>query len=267
MEIPFYYSFAEFQENYNNDLKNWLEVFKDADETNFLNELKVLYRNFVVLGNFDHSIEFQYMGESGYPEYFESDINLYSKTIVEQTNKFINENEFLDKNADYNYLDYWDNFNSFAEVFICSEVKHKYYKHFFTSFYPICLKFDEIKYKNFQFSVVNIAKLIDSKILKFTMEIPETETNISDKPETKISEITEKGNNLNFKIAMLEYMDVLKWLENNIPNQTNRAEILAKLIGGSTATIEDYLSGKNPIKTDIRQRAMNFINDKRYNLN
>ena len=77
--------------------------------------------------------------------------------------------------------------------------------------------------------------------------------------------VIEKGNNLNLKIAMLENMDVLKWLENNIPNKTNRAEIIAKLIGGSPITIEDYLDGKNPIKNDVKQNAIDFINQKKYN--
>jgi hypothetical protein len=38
MEIPFYYSFKEFEENYKNDLGNWLEKFPDAIEKNFKNE-------------------------------------------------------------------------------------------------------------------------------------------------------------------------------------------------------------------------------------
>lgn len=47
MEIPFYYSFKEFEKNYNDDLKNWFANYPDASENDFLSEVQELYNPFV----------------------------------------------------------------------------------------------------------------------------------------------------------------------------------------------------------------------------
>jgi len=39
MKLPFYYSFKEFTDNYNSDLKQWLKENSDKDEIYYLNEL------------------------------------------------------------------------------------------------------------------------------------------------------------------------------------------------------------------------------------
>lgn len=69
---------------------------------------------------------------------------------------------------------------------------------------------------------------------------------------------------VNYKFAILQEMGVIKWLENNIPtNNDDRAEILQEIMGGSTETIKDYLKGKT-IHKDVRQKALDLINAKRY---
>ncbi|WP_312763080.1 hypothetical protein [Epilithonimonas sp.] len=47
MEIPFYYSFKEFEANYYFDFQNWIKEFPDATEKDFLFALKELYEPFV----------------------------------------------------------------------------------------------------------------------------------------------------------------------------------------------------------------------------
>ena len=47
MEIPFYYSFKEFETNYYFDFQNWIKEFPDATEKDFLFALKELYEPFV----------------------------------------------------------------------------------------------------------------------------------------------------------------------------------------------------------------------------
>lgn len=84
----------------------------------------------------------------------------------------------------------------------------------------------------------------------------------ADKSEIDFSK--EKGYRLNYKLSLLEHLDVLKWLDNNIPNKRDSAEILAQIIGGSPETIKDYLDKKNVIKTDIKSSAIKFITDKKY---
>lgn len=44
MEIPFYYSFNEFKNNYNYDLEKWLNTYPDGDEKDFLDCLYNLYK-------------------------------------------------------------------------------------------------------------------------------------------------------------------------------------------------------------------------------
>lgn len=69
---------------------------------------------------------------------------------------------------------------------------------------------------------------------------------------------------INFKFALLEEMGLISWLKNNIPtNNKDRAEILMELIGGAETTLIDYLKDKS-INKDVRQKALDFINEKRY---
>lgn len=46
MEIPFYYSFKEFKENYETDLKKWLEVYTEGEEWDYLTEIGADYSFF-----------------------------------------------------------------------------------------------------------------------------------------------------------------------------------------------------------------------------
>ena len=262
MEIPFYYSFKEFETNYKTDLENFLKVYPDADEKDFLYQLVELYGDFIEDGRYNDNIEIEYFIDE-YPEYYNSPFRRYVEILEEQIEKHIKKivglNDDDSKPENINYLDFWDDFNSFSEVTIIPTTKHKYLKAFFTSNSFLGLLLDEVKYKNFGFSMVKIWNFVTRKLLQFNTSSNAVTENISTK------NVIEKGNNLNLKIAMLENMDVLKWLENNIPNKTNRAEIIAKLIGGSPITIEDYLDGKNPIKNDVKQNAIDFINEKKYN--
>lgn len=68
---------------------------------------------------------------------------------------------------------------------------------------------------------------------------------------------------VNFRFALLQEMGVIKWLETNIQTSNNdRADILQQIMGGSAETIKDYLKGKH-INRDVRQKALDFINEKR----
>lgn len=46
MEVPFYYSFKEFKENYETDLKKWLEVYTEGEEWDFLNNVDNIYSKY-----------------------------------------------------------------------------------------------------------------------------------------------------------------------------------------------------------------------------
>lgn len=52
MEVPFYYSFKEFKENYETDLKKWLEVYTEGEEKDYLTEIGLDYNFFCDGENF-----------------------------------------------------------------------------------------------------------------------------------------------------------------------------------------------------------------------
>lgn len=47
METPFYYSFKEFEANYNNDFKEWQKKYPDGLENDYLSLLKDNYSQYV----------------------------------------------------------------------------------------------------------------------------------------------------------------------------------------------------------------------------
>lgn len=92
MEIPTYYSFNEFVENYETDFTQWLEIYPDGDEENFINEVKANYNEF----DFYMPISISEIYEE-YPQYREIDFLTYLGIIENRVNKFILKNELQPK--------------------------------------------------------------------------------------------------------------------------------------------------------------------------
>lgn len=176
MDIPFYYSFKEFETNYNSDLQNWIKDFPDATEKDFLGELKELYEPFVRWSGKYHfkpkiRISYEYDGYTEYAditinevaEYAEKKIIVHCKDIgtIENVDT---ENYIFEESI--NPLDYWEDSNKYYsnETIHFEDKQFNYLKYFFTYLGFLGFQLDEKKYKNFSFSVVKIAEWIDEEI-------------------------------------------------------------------------------------------------------
>ena len=95
MEVPFYYSFKEFEENYKTDLENWLKNYLDADEIDYKKELLSTYGLFLdVSGNkFIEDINSNWIPDE-YPEYYELSIITYKDFMQEKLLQYLYNNGF-----------------------------------------------------------------------------------------------------------------------------------------------------------------------------
>lgn len=248
MEIPFYYSFKEFEENYTDDLKKWIKTYPDATEKLFLEELQVHYGVFFnEWGLFDDSISCTRTVDD-YPEYWNLSISQFKDFMQE---KIINHllglgysnhtEDGLNIPKDVDVMGFWEDCNRPTKEnwAVINDFRHRYLKVFFwfEGFFDT-LQFDSIKYKNFQFSVVRIAEWIDEKIkpIKETAKI----TNNSTLEIIEPYQEKERGNNIPYKIAMLDEIGVIKELNKKYTNTSDIIRILQFITGGNIDNIEQY---------------------------
>lgn len=123
MEIPLYFSFKKFSDNYDNDLKNWSKIYSESDEFDFLNELAKIYGKFNSI--FFHIVyDTPFIVLSDKENYFEFD----DVTLIRA----------------FNYL--YD-FNFFNEVEYPIDI----------------LNLNEVNFHNFRYSIDKINQFINSK--------------------------------------------------------------------------------------------------------
>lgn len=167
MEVPFYYSFKEFEENYKTDLENWLKNYLDADEIDYKKELLSTYGLFLdVSGNkFIEDINSNWIPDE-YPEYYELSIITYKDFMQEKLLQYLYNNGFSNFDGDYleipfdiDVMDFWEdcNLRTRKNSGIIDDKRHKYLKVFFSfDNFSEKLIFDDSKYRNFKYSVSKI---------------------------------------------------------------------------------------------------------------
>lgn len=250
MEIPFYYSYKDFLDNYESDYIKWQTLFPDGPKDDYNKELLSVYTMFVNIEGTDvyEDISSFWIPDE-YPEYHQIGIEQYGDIMQGKLNAWFSSADGKETPEKFEVLDYWTicNFRSKESPEVINDSRHPYYRYFFTSI-GFDIFFDEIKYRNFKFSVLKIYHWLNSKLYPNGAE-PE-------KPKLRTADV-------NYKFALLEEMGVIKWLQTNIhTNNKNRAEILQEIMGSTVSTLEDYLKGKT-IHKDVRQKALDFINDRR----
>lgn len=255
MEVPFYYSFKEFKENYETDLKKWLEVYTEGDETDFLNKVNSVYSKYYdydFLGEFCGTKEVEKCIRQKYvPDEFDGSGGIYDKegnyyeyvhirNIVMDLDFRLMDTNFSDRDEDfaeikdkrgllkvlfeYNLLDKEDCLISgpiyigFKEIYDL-ELFWKFDKTTLGKWY---LCFDEIKYTNFKLSIPKIYNFIQEKLnLKIEKE---TQT----PPPDEVESITLPENIKTTKtdtIRLLHYTGILDFLLEKYPrmNESNLA--------------------------------------------
>lgn len=65
--------------------------------------------------------------------------------------------------------------------------------------------------------------------------------------------------NLDYKFAILERMEFIKWCENNSLTKDSTAELLCELIGGAKSTFLDKLKPSYKMDKEIKQNAIDFV--------
>ncbi|MDH6254383.1 hypothetical protein M2347_004110 [Chryseobacterium sp. H1D6B] len=190
MEITFYYSFKEFEKNYNIDLKNWNDNYPDADEIDYLNELKNKYQLFLYENNSDFIINSNWI-YSEYPEYYELSIIAYHEFMQEKLIDYLYNNGFSNFDGNIleipfgtNVMDFWDDCNvrTRKNSAIIDDEKHKYLKEFFAFNNSMeNLDFDSKKFTNFKFATKKILEFVDKKSQLITSKIKFEKLLVEDK--------------------------------------------------------------------------------------
>jgi hypothetical protein len=208
MEIAFYYSFKEFEKKYNIDLKNWRDTYPDADEIDYLNELRNKYQLFFYENNSDFIINSNWIPNE-YPEHYELSIIAYHEFMQEKlidylySKGFSNfDGDFLEIPFDTDVMDFWDDCNvrTRKNSAIIDDEKHKYLKEFFAfNNFMENLDFDSKKFTNFKFATKKILEFVDKKSQLITSKI-EFEL---DKNNNEIIDLYQNANSENEKIEIL----------------------------------------------------------------
>lgn len=255
MKIPFYYSYKDFLDNYESDYIEWQKLFSDGSKDDYNNELLSVYTLFVNEDGTDVYEEISsFWIPEDYPEYHQIGIEMYCEIMQRKLNAWFSSSKGKETPDNFEVLDYWLICNSRSKESeeVIDDPRHPYYRYFFTSI-GFDIFFDEIKYRNFTFSVLKIYQWLNSKINSNRTE----QKTVPEKPKLRTSDV-------NYKFALMEEMGVIKWLQTNIhTNNKNRAEILQEIMGSTVSTLEDYLKGKSIISKDVRQKALDFLNDRR----
>jgi len=267
MEIPFYCTFTEFQQNYKTDFEQWKHIFPDGSETDFIYEIRSLYGMF--LDNSGREIDEEissYWIHEEYPEYYQLSLSEYADIMKEKLKDFAKINDFLTFDDDFTFslkddieiLDFWEecNVRTKSNGAVINDQRHKYYREFFNS-NGISISFDEIRYRNFKFSIWKIKDFLKDREMQSpykTDGIPTKEIE-SLEPKTKSQFTTPE------KIALLQITELerrIDILTGNVSEQKYR--LLSALFGVSYDTVKKaYLN--STITPLHRKRAKDFYNN------
>lgn len=174
MEIPFYYSFKDFTDNYETDLQNWLKDYPDGTETDFFIEARELYNQCVWHNEIEATVIYV-----EYPESLFIDINEYANILTEKLRIHLSYLGLYD-NVDYRNapnaseidgFDYYEDCNERTKnnTVLFNKIQHGILKPFFIYDYdfimdsPIFLPKTK-DYKNFGFAIRRIVNFIDEKL-------------------------------------------------------------------------------------------------------
>lgn len=278
MQLPIYSDVMEFEENYQNDLNNFLTSYQFIENPtvdDFHLYLFEKYQHF----NFENNLPlFDFREQKGYVSVpIKIDIDTAIKIFTEQFKMFVftisQKPKYLQKKYDillHSEMTKYDIFSNLTEIQYKVLLEPFLRSNSWTKPFLYDLRFKEFVYKYSK---------VDEQLKRLVFDVKEFKNyciggqgvmnhicNLYFPEKTKTVPVSKKrrSTDVNFKFAMLQEMGVIKWLENNIQtNNEDRAEILQEIMGGSTETLKDYLKGKT-INRDVKQKALDFLNDRRY---
>lgn len=190
MELPIYYTFSEFEDNYNEIFQNWKKAYSEGDEEDFIKQYKEKYHSCV---KYDERLDEVYMydyieirkeDETFFWGYISINFHEFARILQKRIEDYIDRKKILIENID-DYSNYVDNIKIFDNQYIDGNISKKetpdpylikYYQYYkikdffevkeIVSFEDICyiISFNEIKYKNFKYSIPKIFNFFKDKI-------------------------------------------------------------------------------------------------------
>lgn len=199
MKVPIYYSFSDFLENWEKDYSKYLEIYPNCPQDEFLNDISCGYLSYLnneilrTHGGYkvDNFIGAEKLDENGYYCYYElrlQDFSYYVSNEIYRTSKQSNKSNF-DIFSDLTFFLF--DFIELQEINIRVKIEeyNKYEKFIFVQKETDKFIFDEIKYKDFCYSVPQILKYIDeyneAKLKNYEFPLIELNTTTKTQKSTK----------------------------------------------------------------------------------
>lgn len=221
MEVPFYYSFKEFKENYETDLKKWLEVYTEGNEADFFREIGFYYYYFIkYIDDYDYTCfairdknrevikndlsDFLIRFGNAYASFLGNIANGDKKEMEKLLSRDFKELLNTEKNA---YSDIADVLNFDEDILkILTELMCNNEDGF---------DFDRIKFNNFTLAVPKIYDYI----IKKRIELEEKEN--SNEVEPTADNFTPLTSTQVDKIGLYRMLGIIDFLKDNNPDMNN----------------------------------------------
>ncbi len=198
MELPFYLNFKDFERNYYDNLEKWFEEYYNTNETDYLKALVALYSPYLYYNftenrlkadafieikdcffpyherigiSFCADCEKENSSKKGLNQIFEfKNISMmeYAQHILDKVNKYCSKNNTA-LNGNKNILDYINDHHIVTSVegvgYCISYNRHQKVIPFLKAYLPYYGQTVNMEtYKDFIFSIVDIAEFIDQKL-------------------------------------------------------------------------------------------------------
>jgi hypothetical protein len=256
MEIPFYYSFKEFEENYKNDLENWLKKLPNAIENDFKNESIKKYNLFYDYGSFLNTVKMTntYDKHSDVREFLP-----YFGFVITNRLQILFEKEDYKTESDYIFLMNdiyrvcgYNQEKERGDKYFIDAVTYKIYIKFFKvvfdeSLRKYSLELDKEKFKDFEFASREIRKFLNNEI-KTEAIIKNTQEDTDEKTQNKFS--------VPQIIKILDKLNIKGYMQEKGFTDFQTVQLLADIFERSEKTIRNNFDNKNHITT-----AENYISD------
>lgn len=262
----FRYSFKEFENNYDDDLKRWLDDYPDATERDFLIELKGQYEEFVRWSGRNYF--------KGYRiEHFETHLSPYDDGGVYYSDESVTKWITIDQY--YNILDdkimrhlATNNSNPFIPVdymeyyFACNYLQPDVPYLFQSSIHIVLKKFfeyninlDMLVYnkklaKNFEYSVIKIADYIDERLKnEHKNAVPEKTIIVPAPVPLPVNEENEpkiKNTSCSVQIALLNELGFFDLPVIKEMSSAQKEYIISKLLNKGERDVRGNINALNP---------------------
>lgn len=253
MQLPFYHNFESFQKNYNDNQTNWMKIFPDATDDEFA--VEYLRQHSLLFGTMDYypfrikvqTVDNQKNVHDDFVSYYE-----YAKIIeirLKQLADFVDAENFeqimiksdplmlCDIKPNQSIGDSWfyDGYiiccralNVYSKLFtyILSEDQNDWF-----------IKFDLEDFRKFEYSSKRVVEFLEERSLLNPKKSPVAEVAVM---ATVPYNEKERGENIPYKIAMMDERGEIERLRMRYPSETDVINNIHYLVGGNRDNVKKY---------------------------